>query len=152
MKSSYVVILIILAQLFVFSGCEKENKEENTIDPTIQILTGKSQYFINENIDLKLTNQLDLPVNYFICDQIDLAPMQVLLYTNGGWIEMDTTYLCTSMGPMGYFGVLDIMETENDTFCLFNMTGTYKLKYEFLLGEYFITYCSNEFEIRGGEL
>jgi len=120
-------------------------------DSTIIIRTNKNQYFTNETINVSVTNKLDLPVNYFKCDNVDLSPVQVLQFSNGGWIEKEIPYLCTAMGPSGYFGVLNVKQAKNNSVSLPNMNGLIKLQFKFRLGEYYITYYSNEFTIKGGE-
>ena len=55
------------------------------------------------------------------------------------------------MGTSGYFGVLNVKQAKNNSVSLPNMNGLIKLQFKFRLGEYYITYYSNEFTIKGGE-
>ena len=76
MKSLHLVTPLSLILLLVFSECKKETTEPEKMqttelgenDPTIIIRTNKNQYFTNETINVSVTNKLDLPVNYFKCD------------------------------------------------------------------------------------
>jgi len=85
-------------------------------------------------------------------DNVDIGPAIVLKNENGAWIENEYDVACTQMGPMGYFGILDIAGTKHDTISLFNEMGKFKLRYRFLVDNDTLDFDSNEFLIYGLEL
>ena len=139
---------ILFSFTIIFIGCEEVSK-----DPiNIKIETGKNEYVVNTVIDVTLTNNSNKQAQHFKCDNSDLGPFKMLKYENGIWIENYYAILCTAMGPMGYFGVLDISETKHDTLSLYNETGKFKLRYRFIVDNDTLDFDSNEFLLYGIEL
>lgn len=143
-----------LIQIMTFSlsiitvGCEKEDKDSLNI----KIVTGKNEYVVNSKIDVTIKNDLNKQAKYFKCDNVDISPAIILKNENGKWIENDNSIICTQMGSMGYFGVLDIAETKHDTLLLFNQIGKFKLRYRFVVDNDTLDFDSNEFLLYGLEL
>jgi hypothetical protein len=104
----------------------KENKDStetyvvNDSTEKIKIETGKNEYVVNSKIDVTIKNDLSKQAAHFKCDNVDLCPSKIVKNENGVWIENEYAVFCTHMGPMGYFGVLNIAETKYDTISLFN--------------------------------
>jgi hypothetical protein len=143
-----------LIQILVFSltifliGCEKESNDSKII----VVETGKSEYIVNSKIDVTIKNNLDKQANHFICDNTDLSPWKILKYENGTWVGKEYSFACTQMGPMGYFGVLDISESKHDTISLFNEIGKFRLRYRFVVNKDTLDFDSNEFQLNGLDL
>ena len=143
-----IQIITFSLTIFVFS-CEKENKDSTE---TIKITTGKNEYVVNSKIDVTLKNDLTKQASHFKCDNVDLCPSKILKNENGAWIENEYAVVCTQMGPMGYFGSLDIAEIKHDTISLFNEVGKFKLRYRFVVDNDTLDFDSNEFLLYGLEL
>lgn len=143
-----IQIITLALMIFVFS-CKKES-----IDSTenIKIVTGKNEYVVNSKIDVTLKNDLSKQAYHFKCDNVDLCPTKILKNENGEWIESEYAVACTQMGPMGYFGVLNMAETKHDTISLFNEIGEFKLRYRFVVDNDTLDFDSNEFLLYGLEL
>jgi hypothetical protein len=136
------LIRISLFSLTIFMvACEKENTNKTDI----MITTGNTEYVVNSMIDVTVKNDLKKQAAYFKCDNVDLCPAIILKNENGLWIENEYPVVCTQMGPMGYFGIIEIAETKYDTLSLFNETGLFKLKYRFVVESDTLDFESNEF-------
>ena len=142
-----IQIITLFLMIFVFS-CEKESNDS----ANIKIVTGKNEYVVNSRIDVTLKNDLNKKANYFKCDNVDLCPAKILKNENGIWIENEYAVVCTQMGLMGYFGILDIAETKHDNISLFNEVGKFKLRYRFVVDNDTLDFDSNEFLLYGLEL
>jgi len=142
-----IKIMLCLLTVFVIS-CEKESKDSISI----KIETGKNEYVVNSEIDVTIKNDLNKLASHFKCDNVDLCPAKILKNENGIWIENEYPVVCTQMGPMGYFGVLDLAETKHDTISLFNETGKFILRYRFVVDSDTLDFDSNEFLLYGLEL
>ena len=140
-------IIIFILTIFVI-GCEKESKDSLTI----KIETGKNEYVVNSKITVTLKNNLNKQAAHFRCDNVDICPAIILKNVNGLWTENEYSVACTQMGPMGYFGTLDIAETKQDTISLFNEIGKFKLRYRFVVDNDTLDFDSNEFLVYGLEL
>lgn len=149
MKKLYLIISVLSIVLIVFVSCGKEKTKDSQ---KIIIKTGKNEYVVNTKIDVAITNNLNNQAKHFKCDNSDLSPSKILKNKNGKWIENDYAINCTQMGPMGYFGVLDISETKHDTLSLFNEIGKFKLRYRFVVDNDTLDFDSNEFILYGLEL
>jgi hypothetical protein len=143
-----IQIISLSLTIFVFS-CEKESKNSTE---KIKIVTGKNGYVVNSKIDVSITNYIDKQATHFKCDNVDLCPSKILKNENGVWIESEYAVACTQMGPMGYFGVLNIAETKHDTISLLNEIGKFKLRYRFVVDNDTLDFDSNEFLLYGLEL
>jgi hypothetical protein len=143
----YVPILVFAFTVFM-TGCEKESDSSKIII----VETGKSEYIVNSKIDVTIKNNLDKQANHFICDNTDLSPCEILKYENGAWVEKEYSVACTAMGPMGYFGVLDVSESKHDTISLFNEIGKFRLRYRFVVNKDTLDFDSNEFQLNGLDL
>lgn len=142
-----IQIITLSLMIFVFS-CEKDNNDSENI----KIITGKKEYVVNSKIDVNLKNDLNKQAYHFKCDNVDLCPAKILKNENGVWTENEYSGACTQMGPMGYFGKLDIAETKHDTISLFNEIGKFKLRYRFVVDNDTLDFDSNEFLLYGLEL
>lgn len=147
MKS--LIQIITLSLMILFFSCEKESHDSKE---KIRIVTGKNEYVVNSKIDVTLKNDLSKQAAHFKCDNVDLCPTKIVKNENGVWIENEYAVLCTHMGPMGYYGVLNIAETKYDTISLFNETGKFKLRYRFVVDNDTLDFDSNEFSLYGLEL
>jgi hypothetical protein len=139
--------MIYILTIFVI-GCEKESKDSLNI----KVTTGKNEYVVNSKIDVTLKNDLNKKAYYFICDNVNLSPTKILKNENGVWIDAGYDIFCITMGPMGYFGILDKDETKHDTISLFNEIGKFKLRYRFVVDNDTLDFDSNEFLLNGLEL
>ena len=141
MLSKNIFLPILLFILLV------QCKREEVVTKTIEIKTDKTEYQIFEQISLIITNHLEKEASHFSCDQIDIAPSHLVEKDNSeNWIENELTYNCTHVGPMGYFGTLLSSAIKNDSTSI-EETGTYKLKYTFIIENDTTFYYSNEFSV-----
>ncbi len=145
---SLVQIITLSLMIFAFS-CEKESNDSTE---KIKILTGKNEYVVNSKVDVTLKNGLSKQASHFKCDNVDICPSIILKKEDDKWIENEYAVLCTQMGPMGYFGILNIAETKHDTISLFNEIGRFKLRYRFVIDNDTLDFDSNEFLLYGLEL
>ena len=140
--------IMVFPFAILLTGCEKEGKDLITI----MIETSKKEYFVNSKILVTIKNDLNKQATHFKCDNVDLVPTKILKKENGRWIENEYPVVCTQMGPMGYFGLLNIAETKHDSITLLNSIGRFKLRYRFLIDNDYMDFDSNEFLLYGSEL
>jgi len=141
------IIYFILTCTFLLSliiGCETDEPIDNL--RTIEIVTEKNEYNINETINISITNYLSDTAKYFKCDNHDLRASHIMKNESGVWTEQKLAYRCTAMGPMGFFGDLPPSQSKEDSIKI-DSAGTYKLKYTFIIKGDTTNFLSNEFKI-----
>jgi len=139
-------ITFILIVGIIYS-CEKEDSEENIQEgKQIEIKTKKDVYDNSEMIHLRISNKLEDTAYHFKCDNYNLEPTYILKKQSDIWVKKELHYICTQMGPMGYFGKLIPSQTKNDSLEI-DSTGTYKLRYTFIINSDTSYYTSNMFEV-----
>ena len=128
-----------------FSNCEVEfETSTNSNDFTVE--TNETAYLVGDDININITNDIDETAYHYICDNSDLSYDQILRQTEDDWTEESNVVVCTTMGPMGFFGSLEQHEMKNETIQL-DVEGAYKLKYTFIMNADTISYFSNEFTV-----
>ena len=125
-----------------FLACDADEDE-------LQILveTDKTEYLVNEDIQVSISNLSEKSAYYFRCDNVDLSPSHILRFEKIRWQEEEQFYLCTFRGPSGFIGSLAQGSTEIDLTSL-EKRGMYRLRYEFKIDGVRRYYESNMFKIR----
>lgn len=144
MKTYKTLIGLILIFGIIYS-CEKSDTPR--VNKSIVIKTDKMVYDTGERMHIDVTNILEDTVRHFKCDNHDLGPSYILKKEPpGDWIEKRIHYICTQMGPVGYWGTILPSQTKKDSLKI-DTTGTYRLKYTFIINSDTTYHLSNEFEI-----
>ena len=142
-KLKLIGVYFLLA--ICFSNCEIEfGTTTNSNDFSIE--TDESAYLVGDDINVNITNDIEETANHYMCDNVDLTYDQILKQTDDNWTEESNFVICTTMGPMGFFGTLVQHEMKNETIHI-DVEGTYKLKYTFIVNTDTISSFSNEFTV-----
>jgi len=128
----------------VFSNCEET--VINNFDENIFILTDQTQYQNAEQINVSIKNNRTEGARHFICDNVDLTYNHLLTQTDDGWSQEQHVIFCTFLGPSGYYGEIESLETKYDSLII-GTAGTYKLKYTFIVDSDTLHYLSNKFNV-----
>ena len=153
----YHRIFIFLTLILMIFGCTKEllNKQDISIESTktkhsnkiIKIHTDKNIYSPGEMIHVKIKSNLSQTAYHYSCDDVNLKPSHILSYVNGKWQEEAKYYICTTLGPMGFWGKLENIYAKEDSLYI-NKKGLFTLKYTFIVEPDTLYIESNEFEIK----
>jgi hypothetical protein len=138
---------VLVSSIIIFaSGCEKTTMNTNESEKEIVVSTDKKVYSSGEKIAIEVLNKTKNEWNHFKCDNVNIAPDKISKFHSGIWLEFDYFVICTTMGPAGYFALIEPMEMIKDTLMIEEI-GKYKLRFKFIAGSDTLFYYSNEFEI-----
>ena len=143
MKNIKLISICTMLAL-VFSNCEET--VINNFDENIFISTDQTQYQNAEQINVSIKNNFSEEARHFICDAVDITYHYLLTETDEGWSQEQHEIICTFLGPSGYSGILESLETKYDSLII-DTAGSYKLKYSFIVDSDTLHYLSNKFNV-----
>ncbi len=133
-------------QLLLFSILLLSCNKDESILAGIQIESSQDQYNVNDNISISIINRLEETAFHFKCDNFDLSYSHILKYEAANWEINERALICTTFGPMGFWGTINTDELKKDSIHLSD-PGLYKLKYTFILDADTSFFYSNKFEV-----
>lgn len=113
----------------------------------ILVETDQSDYLVNEDIQVNISNLSERNATYFRCDNVDLTPSHILRFEKVRWQAEEQFFLCTFRGPSGFIGSLTQGATEIDLISM-QKRGIYQLRYEFEIDGIRRFFDSNKFKVR----